>query len=448
MTIAFESDGQVLSNRNLFLRGIGFLLVLIVIAGLLIARSEGVFRQTVRITALLVDVGDGLPPKSDVKFQGVLVGAVDSVTPSTDGGANSVQIELLPGVVAGIPDTVTARVVPSNVFAVPSVQLLYNGPAPALASGAKIAEDRSLSTVRLQTSLTALGRIVAAAGRPGSDPTLGILTAVERATAGRGGEVIQGGAELSRIATALDQAMAPDGTRSTLDALVTALAGLESSAPDLLGAVHNAVAPLQVVAQRKEQLTALLTGGMNTSGTIAAALEHNTGTITDITSKLSPALDVMSRGNYTQMAVSETILSRNFAKLWNPQTQNITAKIILELSPHRPYTRADCPRYANLAGPSCATGPAGGPTIIGPHAAPASDPAPLDPATVTPAVDPDLVGGNVGAVGSKQERDRVAALFGDGSNSATDLLVGPLLRGNDVRVAPAPDAPAPGGAHP
>ncbi|WP_067887521.1 MlaD family protein [Nocardia vaccinii] len=434
MSIAFESDGKVLANWKLFLRGLGFLLVLGLIGAAMIARSQGVFNKTVQVTADLVNVGDGLPAKSDVKYEGVLVGMVDSVTPATDGGPNHVHISLLPQYSSGIPGTVTARVVPSNVFAVPSVQLVYNGQGKSLASGAHIPEDRSLATVRLQTSLTALDKIVAAAGRSQSDPVLGILTTVEQATAGHGAKAAQAGADLTRIAQALNGVMAPDGTASTLDTLSAALAGLRDSAPDLLSAVHNAVAPLRTVAEQRDQLTTLLSGGLTTTGTIASALEHNTGTITNLTGKFSPVLDVFARGssNFTQMTTSETILSTKFRTLWHPDVQNMTAKVVIELTPHKQYTRADCPRYGNLVGPSCATGPAGAPTIVAPHTAPAS-----------------YTGGNVGAVGSAREQQQIASILGGKPNAAMDLIAGPLLRDNSVTVTPASDTqPAdPSGAH-
>ncbi|WP_280369955.1 MlaD family protein [Nocardia wallacei] len=370
MPMTLESGGRAIPDWQLFVRGVAVLITLATITGLMLARSQGVFRDTVHVTAELVDVGDGLPAKSDVKYQGVLVGQVDKVSPSIGGGPNLVHIELKPDYVSGIPGTVTARVVPSNVFAVPSIQLVYNGRGPAIRAGARITEDHSQATARLQTSLTALSRIAAAAGRSRSDPTLGILAIVERATAGRGEDAIRAGAELTRLAQHFNEAMAPDGTRSTLDALAVALNGLRSSTPELLGAVHNAVEPLRAVAENRDQLVKLVTGSLNTAGTVATALDRHIATITDITSKLGPTLGVTADGspNFTQMAISQSQMSYYFMTLWDTQDQNLNAKIIVELTPHRPYTRADCPRYGTLEGPSCTSGPPGDTTIIGPHA--------------------------------------------------------------------------------
>ncbi|MBY8856588.1 MCE family protein [Nocardia sp. CA2R105] len=432
MSIAFESDGKMLSNTRLFVRGVGVLAVIAIALAAVVAKFEGAFEHSVRVTAELVDVGDGLPPMADVKYRGVLVGRVGSVSAPVGGGSNIVRIDLDPGYVSAIPDTVTARVVPSNAFAVPSVQLVYNGPGAPLSAGAHIGQDRSSATVQLQTSLTALARIAGAAGRSGSDPALGILAVVERATSGEGAAALQAGANLSRIAGVLNSQMAPGGTGSTLDALSRALTGLRASSPDLLGAVHNAIGPMQVLAERKDQLRALLTGGLTTSSTVATALDNNTAKITGITANISPALAVIADGSshFTQMELSLQRLVPPFAGAWDPKTQNLTAKAIIELTPHRQYTRADCPRYGALAGPSCATAPAGAVKIIGPQAG-----APLE--------DLSLIGGNVGQVGSSQEQQKIAALLGGVPNPAADLLFGPLLRGSDATVVPAPGAPVP-----
>src|SRR5690606_33442374 len=177
-------------------------------------------------------VGDGLPTRSDVKYRGVLVGSVREVVPATDGGPNIVRIDLTPGHAAGIPGTVTARVVPSNVFAVPSIQLVDNGPAAAITAGTSIPEDHSEAGVKLQTSLTALNRIVAAVGRPGTDPTVGILETVERATSGRGEDARSAATQLERIVRTFNEQVVPRDD-AVLAELAQAVRGLQQSAPDL-----------------------------------------------------------------------------------------------------------------------------------------------------------------------------------------------------------------------
>lgn len=369
MSIVFESDDRHLSNTKLFVRGMAALTVVVATVAAMVARSEGAFAETVAVTAMLVDVGDGLPKRSDVKYHGVLVGSVQDVVASDGSHPNKVHIELIPSHAAAIPATVTARVVPSNVFAVPSVQLIDNGPGPALRSGASIPEDHSKASVQLQTSLTALSRIVDAVGRPDADPTVGILETVERATRGRGADALAAAAQLARIVRAYQGELSGvDDSPALLTGLSEAVHGLQESAPDLLAALHSAVGPMRSVAEQRVRLTELLTGGIATTETVGTALNNRTETIIDLNSRLGPVLQILAAGsgNFVQMTTSQTRIAHVFAHdFWQPDTQTGTAKVIVELTPHKQYTRTDCPRYGELAGASCANGPAAGPPVIG-----------------------------------------------------------------------------------
>ncbi len=210
MPTAFDPDGRGPSSLRLVLSGICCLIVIACAATAMVAVSRGAFHKTVAVTALMADVGDGLPPKSDVKFQGVRVGEVTAVTSAPAAGMNSVGIRLDPQYAAQIPATVTARVVPSNVFAVPSIQLVYNGSAPAVTAHTVIAEDHSQETVRLQSSLDRLRRIVAAVGRDGMDRSVGMLAVLAEATSGRGTAIEDAGTQLRDIVRQLDTVVSAD----------------------------------------------------------------------------------------------------------------------------------------------------------------------------------------------------------------------------------------------
>ena len=430
MPTAFDPDGRGPSALRLVLSGICCLVVVACAATAMIAVSRGAFRKTVAVTALMADVGDGLPPKSDVKFQGVRVGEVTAVTSAPTAGMNYVRIQLRPQYADRIPATVTARVVPSNVFAVPSIQLVYNGAGPAVTARTMIAEDHSQATVRLQSSLDQLRRIVAAVGRDPMDASVGILETLAEATSGRGTAIEDAGARLRDIVAQLRTVVSAEAVPSTLDSLATALRGVQASAPELLDALHRSILPLLTVAQQKQQLTSLLTGGLHTFGTIGAAVEHNTGRVIDITTHLSPALGVLGdgAGNFPQISTSVTRMTGKFNQVFDPRTQRATAKAIIQLTPNRQYTRADCPRYGDLAGTSCTTAPDTAP-------APSGLPPGLRPGQFQP---PGSLVTDIGPVGSVEEQRTIAGILGGEPNAAADILFGPLARGATVGVAPDP----------
>ena len=46
------------------------------------------------------------------------------------------------------------------------------------------------------------------------------------------------------------------------------------------------------------------------------------------------------------------------------------------------------------------------------------------------------IAGNVGSVGSEQEKAQLSQIIGGQANAATQLLLGPVVRGSTVHIAP------------
>ncbi|MFD4459717.1 MlaD family protein [Nocardia sp. NPDC058480] len=412
MSILFDTDGRGPSKWSLLLRGlVAFALI---VGGLTVVylKSTGSFEEKAEITALLEQVGDGLPPNSDVKFRGVLVGTVAEVTPSIDGGRNRARLELEPRLLVSIPASVTARVVPSNIFAVSSVQLVDNGPGRPLRAGAQIQQDTSLSTVQLQTALTKLRTIVAATARISTSDTVGVLAAVAKATDRRGADLVRAGAQLDHITRELAAQIAPPGEPSTITALTESVRGLASAAPDLLDVLHAAVVPMRAVVEQEAELHDLLTAGTATLSTVDGGLDRHVDEMVTITDQLTPVLDVFAAGSSSFGPIVGSIKNLSdvwFAEFWNEETQNGTGKFQIRLTPDTPYTRADCPRYGDLAGPSCATAP------LTTSAEPL--PASLDPRSVPkPVLTPEM-------------QDLIGRVLGGGANSAEQVLAQLLTTG-------------------
>src|ERR1700742_2785201 len=111
MPNSFELDGRGPSDRQLLGCGLAVLVIAPLLTAGLWIKSTGRLNHYVRVVADLVNVGDGLPQKSDVKYHGVLVGMVNGVVPAADGKPNYVHIDLKPEFAQSIPANVTARVV-------------------------------------------------------------------------------------------------------------------------------------------------------------------------------------------------------------------------------------------------------------------------------------------------------------------------------------------------
>ena len=492
MPNSFDFNPRSPSDSRLYVVGTCFLIVAAVAATLAFAKSEGKLQNLVRVDIELVNIGDGLPARSDVKFRGVLVGSVSDITPSRFGRPNLVHADIQPEYASGIPNTVTARLVPSNVFSVSAVQLVDNGRGSGpLRSGSIVREDKSLPTVLFQNVLAKLRELLAAVARKPDDNSVGVLATLGEATHGRGARLTDAGHELNEILAQLNTVVSADDTGpSTLSALTAATDGLRRVSPELFDALDSSIRPMRTLAEKRWQLTNFVSGGLGTASTLGDAFDHETDRLITISTELTPPLGVLAdhagdlHGISTRM---QALANKVYDEAWNPDTRLLTLKAVIGFTATRTYIRADCPRYGALAGPSCQTAPLvptapdlmpalgsmGYPPTPGlsenrPNLAPPrhsmpgdpqGPPAPPPPPEAIPPLPPgaaqlpdrppgpapadvqpqsSVIGGNVGPVGSQQEKSQLGRIVGGQANAATELLLGPLVRGATVHILPNP----------
>ncbi|BDE15200.1 mammalian cell entry protein [Mycobacterium kiyosense] len=254
----------------------------------------------------------------------------------------------------------TARVVPSNVFAVSSVQLIGGGPGAAIRPGAHIQEDRNLPTVLFQTTISKLRDLLAATGRGREDKSVGILAALGAATDHRRPVLLRSGKQLTRAIDELNSIVSTDPGPSTVSALLDATEGLQATAPDLLDALHEAVGPMQTFAETRGQLTGLLTDAQSTLGTVHDSFDHHMDQLIRISSELTPVVGVlaMHSNNLVPAVVKLDNLAKKFQEeVWDSELGVGNMRARLSFSQTFAYSRADCPRYGELKGPSCFTAP-------------------------------------------------------------------------------------------
>lgn len=485
MTNHLDLDGNYFSRRQLVARGVAALAVMLLVTAGLSVKSSHLVDHGVHVVAELRNVGDGLPARSDVKYRGVLVGSVDNVIPASGDQPNHVRVQLNREYAASIPGTVTARVVPSNVFAVSSVQLVDQGPGASIRDGAHIGEDTQLPTVLFQTMLTKLRNILATVGRGRDDHTVGVLAAVGAATNNRRSQLLTSASQLNRLLDELNGIVATDRDPSTVSALVDAARGLAQTAPDLVDALHEAVAPMRTFVEKQQEFRTFVAAGEHTTGTTVVALQHHTDQLVQISTELTPVIGVLADNARHFVPISRRMTKFSdmfFQQVWDPELSIAHGRVNLSFTPSYSYTRADCPRYGELRGPSCFTAPlvavrpdlppvllpqnyqppadlaappgtavgadgnllAVGPPLVDPNPT-VTDPNPPLPPGVTPAppvpgtANPDAVpvapssfGGNVGPVGSEQERHALSLITGQPATAATQLILGPVARGSTL----------------
>ncbi|MGL4306184.1 MAG: MCE family protein [Mycobacteriaceae bacterium] len=397
--------------NSLMLRGFLTLVVAALLGFLLSAKYRGEFATEVTVTAQMVDVGDGLPNNADVKYRGVLVGSVVGSGISEENSGKYLELKLNSNFSENIPENTTARIVPSNIFAVSSIELLSpNNPSPkSIADGVKIFQDKSASTLALQSAMDSLRRILTAIDSSKLGQALGTISDTLR---GRGAEIGKMIDDLASYLPAINSSF-PDPNKD-LNSLESALVGINQSAPELIETIGKTVGPSKLLFEKQSELKSLMTAGGALLGSVNNLIQSNGDNGIRVVQGLAPTLSaVMDQPK----AISELISTlRNFANKVGNSLNGINGQLlfnmIVSLTPAKPYTQDDCPKYGGMVGPNCSD--------ILPGATGVSD----------NGVDGYKVfHGNIGGVGSKQERQAASVVLGREVTDADILMFGPILRG-------------------
>lgn len=408
-----DPSGRGKSAGVLAVRGVAYAGVVAVIGTLLLMSAGGRFQEYVPATAVVTSVGDGLQPGADVKLRGVLVGTVDSVRSEPGGAQHAVALRLKPKHAGAIPASVKARIVPSNIFGAPSVELVpQRGDTGVLATGAVIPGDNSAGALQLQTAINNLQQLIAAVEPSKLNST---LSNIKQALDGRGEQI---GSMITRLNRYLGKLNPNSGEfEAVLTDTGTALQALADTAPDLLDTVDGLLPTTRTVVDKREEFVATLTGA-------DVLLDKVDGTLRDKHDRIIRVLKG-TRAVVETLAKNADEIPRSFGKLkdgvdalisvFDRESGHLKIGIAFVNAPFDHYTAADCPRYPGLDGPNC------------------GDEVPSDGGAEESPL-PEF-GGTVGPVGSEQEKRQLSEILGDDIDADLgSLLLGPVLRGTTVVV--------------
>ncbi|MFF0496612.1 MCE family protein [Nocardia aobensis] len=442
---------------------IGVTMVGVLAAGiyLLGLRYTGAFADTVAVTAEMTSTGDGMPPHADVKFRGMIVGSVADVDIAAKGQRQLVRLHLKPSVAQQIPSTVTARVVPANLFGVTALELVDNGPGrDGLRTGTTIREDTSAATAQLQATLTTLRTVLDAIQPQRLARVLETLADALDADARVPGSTIE------RLDTWTTQVRAIPGIGDMLGNFGAAATAVNRSAPELIEALGDSVTAARTLTERRAKLVTLLTDAGSAVAATNGLFARNPDAGKELVSGLD---DVFGAVAADPDAIGASVANLNQALsayatifTWGAHQQMQWA-IDVTFTPFRPYTAADCPHYGQLAGPRCGVTPNSPapqefppqllPGRIGPAApgtnAPAGPtlpwlpglppiPGPTAPAGPAAEGPPAPTPSGPAAPASYTGTAAITALLGREPNPAQLLLLRPVLADGAVTVRTSP----------
>lgn len=427
------TDGRNPSLLQYVLRGVAFLLVLLVIFVLLFMRYQGTFSKTVAVTADLVDVGDGLTSGADVRYNGLIVGSVKSISVADTGETDAtkvikkVEIDIVPAQAEGIPASVTARTVPSNLFGVNSVELVRPAEpgTERLSSGDSVPADKSLETIKLQDAQNELSAILDAVPPEELAQVLGVITDALKG----GGSVFGSFVGVLRNYFDSINAQFPPGAPPGFDNFDAAISGLAESAPELLDTLGHSVIPAVTLAEKQRDLAALLSGsqGLLDQTQLMFARNGNGGQrlVTDLNRMLGAT--VLEPNSLPQAVIALNNLAARVLTVFTGTNGHVKLNLGVSFGAFVRYTRQNCPvynggPYGTLRGPGCVgPGTGTGPTMSG-------------PLQIYPS-DGMRKNRPVGMVTTDSDNKTLGAVRRREPSAADTVMLGPLVQSIDARDA-------------
>ncbi|MGW5923531.1 MlaD family protein [Nocardia fluminea] len=462
-----DPSGRGWSRKRLGLAGVAMAATLSSVVGMLGLRYTGYFADTVAVTAMMTSTGDGLPARADVRFRGMLVGSVSEVDIAEKGLRQRVGLRLDPAAAAAIPISVTARVVPANIFGVSAIELVDNGAAASsLRAGSVVEQDTSRATTALQTTLTTLRDVL---DRIQPAKLARVLATLAEAL---DGDTRLPGSTIERLDQWVTEVRAIPGIGDLLGDLGAAATAVNQSAPELVDALGRSVHTARTITDRRARVIDLLTTAGGAADTTQELFARNPDAGKELVVGLDETFGALAAD---PSALTDTVSGLNtaLARLstvfdWGPSRQ-MRWDVTVSFTPFRQYTAADCPRYGSQAGPRCdgasvpdVPAPQHYPTQLlpswlstaGPAPAPIPPGVPILPLPMIPGLSlPGIVIPGLAAPASLPGQqqvpagrpislsgpDAIAAIVGGRPNTTQLLLLGAVLTGTTVTATPPGD---------
>ena len=441
------------------LQGVAFLLMIVLLFLLVIALYNKTLVKTVPVSLRTDSIGNQLSLNADVKFRGVNVGDVRSL--STNGEVATLKLAMKPDQIKLIPANVQARILPKTLFGQKYVELVSSSEGQGvrtLRKGDVIPQDRSRTAIEIEQLYDNLLPFITTV-RP--DQLNNTLTAISTALEGRGDKLGDNLVRLDDYLRRINQHL------PSIQADVSELADysqiLNQAAPDLLRFLDNTVVTSRTLVQKQNTLFSLLTGTADAANTGSAVLSENRNRLiqapqlgADITRTVARRADnlpLIVNGLTGLVPKLHTVFGGGTNKNW----LHISASILGQKGAY--VAPQDCPKNlspdGNQYGPNCGAGgnPSGASVGSGtatqlPSTSPSSGTQPSTGSSSalagsgvndTSATPVDLT---ISTVGSPDEKAMLEQIVGtvnaeqtathDMSPDLATLLLGPMLRGTEV----------------
>ena len=296
----------------------------------------------VRLTAFLPTSGDSLGPASNVKYHGLVVGRV--ITVSGNAKQSKAEVVLKPEQAKRIPANVTARVLPSTIFGSEYVELVEpRSPASkALPTVRSIPADRSAQTLRIMDAVAAGERILRAVDPSQLDATTSALANMLENNGDDVGQFVE--RANAYLGTMLEHS---DAFYNDLRLLGDVAQGAADAEPHLVAALRNSHDTLRLIVEQKRNLDRLIAGTTGLSSETTGFLTGQRANLVGTVYAGEPIVHVYN-GRRDKLAA---LLQAVPKVLSNGANGVEDGKIVMEglmqfpFEFGKPYNSGDCVRY-------------------------------------------------------------------------------------------------------
>jgi virulence factor Mce-like protein len=442
-------------------RGVAAVLIGMAVAAVLVARATGNLDRTDDVF-VGVPVSAGLiTSQSPVRYHGVNVGRISAIESGT--ATSRVRLAIEPGALQVIPSSVVARIVPRTFFGDIYLQLV-DGPGDRSASGLRRGEtisiDHSPDAMALYDVFTKIVDLFSQI-RPERMQTA--LTAISQSLDHRGTKIGSTIDDLSAAAGTLTPSLMRflDATPQFRDVMTA----LHTATPDIVTTLSAATSVSNRMVEDQRHFSSAMDGFARFSSVLTSFLSDHREqmiTVVDAAGKILATTATQPLGLVDTLAGAQAFGEAG-AKVFATGKFNITA--VATFAGPMPYALSDCPVYGSRSGARCAdSAPSGAVpeqpedplrrpatdlpltpfTPPAPHlpnqtalppgpGLPASAPIPTEAAPASAVIDTDRQAHALAVL-----QDTLAPQAAGSStapNIATVLILGPLVRGTEVRIA-------------
>lgn len=434
------------------LQGLAFLGVVVLLLGLtvVIYQKKLPWQDTDEVTLQSDRIGNQLIIPADVKYEGVLVGRVNSV--HSDGEQASLTLQLSKSMIDKIPNNVQARILPKTLFGEKYVDLVLpqaqNGVEPpaataSLQDGDVIKEDRSEVAVELQQVFTQLVPVLRAANPAALSVA---LSNTAQALQGRGDKLGKSFELINSYFRQLNQDL------PTIQHDISGLADLASNyadaAPDLLATLKHFSVTAKTFTVKADPYAQFLAGTTGFADTAADFFKKNGQGLIDLAKNSEGPLGVLSDYSIVLECLPNGLSIFDRERLEHAFQGGELHIDLIPVNSRGVYTAKDRPSIKEftraILPANCYGLPYGG---RGLH--PQNSKYPFAPGgnysmgglAGSSAATPNATHSSMfstGGVGSAAEQAQIRMLIAEvtgqqpASDGLTDLLLGPLLRGMAV----------------